>query len=233
MAKKKIVVLTGAGISKESGIPTFRGSDGLWEGHKVTDVASPRGWSKNREMVLEFYNERREGILKAEPNPGHTALVRLEEKYDVMIITQNIDNLHEKAGSKRILHLHGEIMKARSTKDPGLIYELEPGQHIKLGDKCEKGSQLRPHIVWFEEDVPEFPKAVVLSSMADILLIIGTSMVVYPANTLVEYAPTHADIYLVDPNKPDYYIGREINYILEPGSSGVPKLVDQLLEEAE
>ncbi|HHG84684.1 MAG TPA: NAD-dependent deacylase [Bacteroidetes bacterium] len=227
--KKNIVVLTGAGISAESGIPTFRGADGLWEGHKITDVASPGGWEKDREMVLEFYNVRRRGMLEALPNPGHAALVALEEKYNVLIITQNIDNLHERAGSKRILHLHGEIMLARSTENEALIYALEPGQDIVLGDTCELGSQLRPHIVWFGEDVPEFPRAVQLTQMADILIIVGTSMVVYPANTLLEYAPEHAEIYLVDPNQPEVQSQRKIEFITEPGGVGLPPLVERLL----
>lgn len=226
--KKNIVVLTGAGISAESGIPTFRGADGLWEGHNITDVASPRGWQRDRAMVLDFYNQRRRGMLGAHPNAGHKALVELEEKFNVMIITQNIDNLHERAGSSRILHLHGEIMKARSTANPNLIYELENGKDILVGDKCELGSQLRPHIVWFEEDVPEFPKAVQLTSLADILIIVGTSMVVYPANTLLEYAPEHAKIYLVDPNQPAVHTQRDIEFITEGAGAGLPPLVAQL-----
>jgi NAD-dependent deacetylase len=229
--KKKVVVLTGAGISAESGIPTFRGSNGLWEGHDVTKVASPEGWKRDRGMVLEFYNQRRQGMIAAEPNPGHKAIVELEKKYEVMIITQNIDDLHERAGSKRVLHLHGEIMKARSTKNPNLIYQLERGQDIHLGDKCEKGSQLRPHIVWFGEDVPEFPRAVLLTALADIVIIVGTSMVVYPANTLVEYSPDRARIFLVDPNQPEVATTRKINFITEPGGIGLPKLVEQLLAE--
>ncbi|MEM6271819.1 MAG: NAD-dependent deacylase [Bacteroidota bacterium] len=230
--KKKIVVLSGAGISAESGIPTFRGANGLWEGHDVTEVASPVGWKRDRSLVLEFYNQRRRGMLAAQPNPGHQAIVRLEDKYEVMIITQNIDDLHERAGSKRILHLHGEIMKARSTVDPELIYDLKPGQDIEVGDKCKKGSQLRPHIVWFQEDVPEFPRAVMLTALADIVIIVGTSMVVYPANTLVEYAPDRAQIFLVDPNRPEVSTQRNIEFILEPGGTGLPRLVDRLLEQA-
>jgi NAD-dependent deacetylase len=226
--RKKIVVLTGAGVSAESGIPTFRGSDGLWEGHDVTQVASPMGWKKDREMVLEFYNQRRRNMLSAQPNDGHRAIAELEKDFDVMVITQNIDNLHEQAGSTRVLHLHGEIMKARSTVDPELIYELEKGQDINVGDKCEKGSQLRPHIVWFGEDVPEFSTAVMLTALADIVIIAGTSMVVYPANTLVEYAPRHAQIFLVDPSKPAVDTNRKIEFIVEPGGTGLPKLVKQL-----
>jgi NAD-dependent deacetylase len=229
--RKKVVVLTGAGVSAESGIPTFRGSNGLWEGHDVTQVASPQGWRKDRALVLDFYNQRRRNMQGAQPNAGHRAIVDLEKEFDVMVITQNIDNLHEQAGSTRVLHLHGEIMKARSTVDPTLIYDLEPGQDINIGDKCEKGSQLRPHIVWFGEDVPEFSRAISLTALADIVIIVGTSMVVYPANTLVEFAPPHARIFLVDPSRPSVDTLRKIEFIVEPGGVGLPKLVKQLAEE--
>lgn len=226
--RKKIVVLTGAGISKESGIPTFRGSDGLWEGHKITDVASPGGWERDPDQVLAFYNLRRKAMRQAQPNAGHTALVELEAQFDVQIITQNIDDLHERAGSTKVLHLHGEITKARSTADENLVYPIA-GDELNRGDLCEKGSQLRPHIVWFEEDVPMFGPAVVMTAQADIVIIVGTSMVVYPANTLVEYAPEHAEIFLVDPNVPEYNTVRRFEYLTEAGSTGVPRLVERLL----
>jgi NAD-dependent deacetylase len=229
--KKKAVVLTGAGVSAESGIPTFRGSDGLWEGHNVVDVASPQGWKKDREMVLDFYNQRRQNMIGAKPNNGHLAIAELENYFDVMVITQNIDDLHEQAGSTRVLHLHGEIMKARSTVDPSLIYDLKVGQDINPGDKCAKGSQLRPHIVWFGEDVPEFSRAVMLTALADIVIIVGTSMVVYPANTLLEYSPNSAQIYVIDPSKPEVQTSRHIEFIVEPGGTGVPKLLEKLKAE--
>lgn len=229
--KKKVVVLTGAGVSAESGIPTFRGSDGLWEGHDITEVASPAGWQKNREMVLDFYNQRRDNMLAAKPNNGHHAIAEMEQYFDVMVITQNIDDLHEQAGSTRVLHLHGEIMKARSTVDPNLVYDLKRGQNIALGDKCEKDSQLRPHIVWFGEDVPEFSRAVMLTALADIVIIVGTSMVVYPANTLLEYSPNSAQIFVVDPSKPEVATSREIEFIVEGGGTGVPKLLERLKAE--
>ena len=172
--KKKIVILTGAGISAESGIKTFRDADGLWEGHDVMEVASPAGWRKNRELVLNFYNERRRQLLSVEPNAAHIALVELEKKYEVHIVTQNVDNLHERAGSRRVVHLHGELTKARSTLDESLIYDWF--KDINLGDKCKKGAQLRPHIVWFGEAVPLLEDAASITSIADILVIVGTSM---------------------------------------------------------
>jgi NAD-dependent deacetylase len=184
--KKKIVVLSGAGISAESGIATFRDSNGLWEGHNVMDVASPEGWQKNPKLVLDFYNERRKNGLTAQPNAGHLALVKLEEKYDVVIITQNVDNLHERAGSTHVIHLHGELFKSRSTADENLVYDIQ-GWELKLEDVCEKGSQLRPHIVWFGEMVPMIEKAIIEASLADIFIVVGTSLLVYPAAGLIDY----------------------------------------------
>jgi NAD-dependent deacetylase len=226
--KKKLVVLTGAGISAESGIATFRGSGGLWEGHDVTKVASPEGWTKDRALVLEFYNQRRRQMVTCQPNEGHKALARLEEWFDVQIITQNIDDLHERAGSTKVLHLHGEILYARSTLDPKLTYFLEGGKDIVIGDKCERGSQLRPHIVWFGEDVPYFPHAAILSKEADAYLVVGTSLVVYPANTLVTYAPAEAPVYIIDPNRPDMVSGSRYRFIEEPATKGVPLIMDEL-----
>ena len=172
---KKISILTGAGMSAESGLRTFRDSDGLWESHNVYDVATPEAWQRDPELVLKFYNERRKQIRKAKPNKAHLALAKLEKKYDVHIITQNIDDLHERGGSKQVLHLHGEINKVRSTVDSRLIYELDHWE-MKLGDACEKGSQLRPHIVWFGEPVPMIEKAIPIVETADIVIVIGTSL---------------------------------------------------------
>jgi NAD-dependent deacetylase len=228
--RKKIVVLTGAGISAESGIKTFRDADGLWEGHDVMEVASPEGWRKNRELVLTFYNERRRQLFSVQPNAAHEALVKLEEKYDVYIITQNVDDLHERAGSKTIVHLHGELRKVRSTIDPRLVYDWD--KEVKLGDKCEKGSQLRPHIVWFGEAVPMLDTAANLTSIADILMIIGTSMQVYPAAGLVHYVDSHVPIYFIDP-KPSIKETAFPNLTIyaENATTGVRKLVDKLLQE--
>jgi NAD-dependent deacetylase len=196
--KKKIVLLTGAGISAESGISTFRDSNGLWENHKIEDVATPRGWEKDKVLVLEFYNKRRKQLFEVEPNLGHMALVELEQKYDVTVITQNVDDLHERAGSKNVLHLHGELRKARSIGNPNLVYEWT--KDLNIGDKCKDGFQLRPHIVWFEEEVPMIETAIDIVAKADILIVIGTSMNVYPAASLVNYLSTNAIIYFVDPN---------------------------------
>jgi NAD-dependent deacetylase len=228
---KKIVVLTGAGISAESGIETFRDAGGLWEGHDVMEVASPEGWRKNKELVLDFYNQRRRQLHEVKPNAGHKALVELEKKYQVVIVTQNIDNLHEAAGSKKIIHLHGELMKARSTVYEELIYD-HTGD-IKLGDKCERGAQLRPHIVWFGEMVPMLESAAYETSTADIVIIIGTSMQVYPAAGLVGYAPEGVPIYYIDP-KPtiNYELERSNNLkvVSENATTGVRKVVEELLK---
>lgn len=226
---KKVVVLTGAGISAESGVKTFRDQDGLWRNHRIEEVASPIAWARNQEMVLEFYNIRRKQLYEVEPNAGHLALVDLEAKFDVQIITQNVDDLHERAGSKKILHLHGEIKKARSTADESLIYDL-PGWELKTGDLCEKGSQLRPHIVWFGEAVPNIEIAVGLVQQADILIVIGTSLLVYPAASLINYAPSHTKKYLIDPNT-TIAQNREVEIIKEKAGIGVPKLVKDLIQE--
>lgn len=223
--KKKLVVLTGAGISAESGISTFRDSGGLWEGHDVTEVASPAGWKNNIELVLDFYNQRRRQILIAEPNSAHTALASLEDKFDVTIITQNIDDLHERGGSSQVIHLHGEIKKSRSTLDHSLIYNIE-GSELSLGDKCEKGSQLRPHIVWFGEAVPMIEVAIKYCIQADIFVVIGTSMVVYPAASLIEFVPSESVKYLIDPTKPDiYYPPPNTIYIEKKATDGMEQLV--------
>lgn len=229
--KKKVVVLTGAGISAESGIKTFRDSGGLWEEYDIYEVASPAGWAKNMELVLEFYNKRRKQLKEVEPNLAHKALVKLEKKFDVQIITQNVDNLHERAGSKNILHLHGELTKARSTADPNLVYEIGY-EEIKKGDVCEKGSQLRPHIVWFGEPVPLITEAAEICTTADIFIVIGTSLVVYPAAGLIEYVPEQSPKYIIDPVKPNlsrFY--SNIYFIEEKASTGTEKVVKQLLED--
>lgn len=232
MSKKKVVVLTGAGISAESGIKTFRDADGLWEGHDVMAVASPQGWRKDRELVLDFYNQRRQQLKTVNPNAGHLSLVDLEEVFDVLIITQNVDNLHERAGSSQIIHLHGELTKVRSTNNPTLIYDWD--KDLILGDKATDGAQLRPHIVWFGEDVPALQEAIHEISDAHYVLIVGTSMQVYPAASLVAYAALDAQIYYVDP-KPsiNHELGmlNNLTVITEPASTGVDKVVSMLLEE--
>lgn len=227
--KKKIVVLSGAGISAESGLSTFRGSGGLWEGHNVMDIASPEGWRRNKELVLDFYNQRRRQLGSAKPNEAHLSLVRLEEKFDVTVITQNVDDLHEKAGSGKVIHLHGSLSQARSTADPGLIYELN-GKDIYVGDKCELGSQLRPNIVWFGEMVPMMDKAIIEALSAEIFIVIGTSLVVYPAASLLEFVPDNSPKYLIDPAEPEYHIYREnLIFIQEKAAKGTKELADKLL----
>ncbi len=225
---QRIVVLTGAGVSAESGIQTFRDGDGLWNKYRFEDLASPQAWARDPKLVQEFYNWRRKIVWEAEPNEGHKALVRLEEKYDVQIITQNVDDLHERAGSKNILHLHGEIKKARSTSDPNLVYELDAWE-LKMGDKCEKGSQLRPHIVWFGESVPMIEPAAEIASTADIFLVVGTSMVVYPAASLIIYARQDIPKYYVDPKAFQVSGVTNLEVIKKKAGEGVPELVDKLL----
>ena len=229
MSKKNIVVLTGAGISAESGIKTFRDSDGLWENHRIEDVATFDAWRRNKELVLDFYNQRRRQLLECEPNEAHKLLVTLEEKFNVHIITQNVDDLHERAGSKNILHLHGELLKVRSTLDEHLVYEWK--QDLKVGDKCGKGAQLRPHIVWFGEQVPMIEVAGKIASQADIFIIVGTSLVVYPAAGLVHYTDYTVPKYVVDPNKPTISNIQNVEYITEKASVGVKMLVDKLMNE--
>ncbi|MFH1319031.1 MAG: NAD-dependent deacylase [Bacteroidota bacterium] len=227
---KKVVVLTGAGISAESGIQTFRESGGLWEKHDICEVATPEAWDKDPPKVLDFYNLRRKQVFESSPNAGHLALVKLEEKYNVQIITQNIDNLHEKAGSGNILHLHGEMMKSQSSVDPDLVHDIE-GWELNIGDLCEKGSQLRPHVVWFGEPVPNMNIASEMTSGADILIIIGTSLNVYPAAGLVNVAPENIPKYLIDPNDCNVIGIRNLTFIQEKAGIGAPRLVEQLLNE--
>ena len=228
--KQKIIVLTGAGVSAESGIKTFRDAGGLWEGHDVMQVASPQGWAQNRELVLDFYNQRRKQLQEVQPNAAHKALVELEKKYDVHIITQNIDDLHERAGSSSVIHLHGELLKARSTRYEHLVYDWP--QDINIGDKCEQGAQLRPHIVWFGEMVPMLTIAAEITTTADIVMIIGTSMQVYPAAGLVGYAPPNVNVYYIDPNPSvNYELSRSqhLKIVAEKASIGVLAVVNELL----
>lgn len=228
MSRKRIVVLTGAGISAESGIKTFRDSGGLWEEYDIMDVATPEAWERNRELVLEFYNQRRKQLYEVAPNDAHYALVELEKGYDVHIITQNVDDLHERAGSGQVMHLHGELKKVRSSVDDTLVYDLD-GWELKPGDKCERGSQLRPHIVWFGEPVDMIPAAADLSSTADIYVIIGTSLNVYPAAGLVDYVRPGTPVYLIDPN--DLSVGHipGLHVIKEKASTGTKQLVKELM----
>jgi NAD-dependent deacetylase len=228
MVKKKLVVLTGAGMSAESGISTFRDSGGLWEEYDVTEVATPMAWAKNRDLVLRFYNERRRQLAACEPNAGHRGLASLEQQFDVQIITQNVDDLHERAGSSKILHLHGKLTQARSTADPLLIYDIGYND-INPGDKCKKGSQLRPHIVWFGEAVPLMDEAMKLASGADIFVVIGSSLNVYPAAGLIGYAPARAALWLIDPNEVYVTGNRKVNVIKDGASEGVEILKGRLL----
>lgn len=228
---KRIVVLTGAGVSAESGIQTFRDGDGLWNKYRFEDLASPQAWDRDPKVVQEFYNWRRKIVWEAEPNPAHYALARLEEKYDVQIITQNVDDLHERGGSSNILHLHGEIRKSRSTIDPDLVYEMDHWE-LKMGDKCEKGSQLRPHIVWFGEMVPMIQPATEIASTAEIFIVVGTSMVVYPAASLIVYANPDIPKYYIDPKAFDVSGISKLMTINKKAGEGVPELVDNLLAEA-
>jgi len=225
---KKIVVLTGAGMSAESGISTFRDAGGLWEKHNIEDVATPGGWYRNPALVLDFYNQRRKQLLESKPNAGHIALVELEKEYNVQIITQNVDNLHEQAGSTSVLHLHGELMKVRSTSPTEEVFELTADNYeTYLGDKCPKGYQLRPHIVWFGEAVPEMDKAIQTVQQADILIIIGTSLQVYPAASLLHYAPASIPVHLIDPNAPSS-LPSHIRVIQKGASEGMKEFLNLL-----
>lgn len=226
---KKLVVLSGAGISAESGIPTFRDSNGLWEGYDVMQVASPEGWQANPELVLDFYNQRRKRALEVKPNRGHEILAQLEKYYDVTIVTQNVDNLHERAGSSHVIHLHGSLFESRSTADETLVYPIE-GWELKLGDCCEKGSQLRPNIVWFGEMVPLMEVAAEYASKADIFIVVGTSMVVYPAAGLINYVPYEAMKYIVDPKLPDIGHIPYTKMIQDVGSKGLEVVWKELVE---
>jgi NAD-dependent deacetylase len=224
--KKKLVILSGAGMSQESGIRTFRDMGGLWEEYDVMDVATPEAWARCPELVMKFYNDRRKQLFESEPNAGHRGLVDLEKDFEVRIITQNVDDLHESAGSSEVLHLHGELKKARSSVDESLVYDID-GWELKFGQKCAKGSQLRPHIVWFGEAVPTMDEAIQIVESADILVIIGTSLNVYPAAGLVSYASKGIPIYVIDPERPSIYI-RNLIYIQEKAGKGVEMLKEKL-----
>ncbi|MBQ4821738.1 NAD-dependent deacylase [Aquimarina sp. MMG016] len=223
---KNIVVLTGAGMSAESGINTFRDANGLWEGHDIMEVASPIGWNNNPELVLDFYNKRRSQLLDVKPNKAHLSLVELEQSYNVTIITQNVDDLHERAGSSNIIHLHGELLKVRSQFDEKLVLDWKTD--LNIGDFCEHNSQLRPHIVWFGEDVPMMEKAINITEKAEILIIIGTSMQVYPAAGLVQYVSHQTPIHFIDP-KPAIHPREHLNILAEKATVGVPKVVSELM----
>lgn len=226
---RKLIVLTGAGISAESGLQTFRDSGGLWEGYNVYDVATPEAWRRDPELVQSFYNERRKAVLGAKPNAAHSALVKLEEKFEVTVITQNIDDLHERAGSSNIIHLHGLITKSQSDKKPELTYDIS-GWELKIGELCELGSQLRPHVVWFGEPVPMIEKAAELCSDADIFIVTGTSLQVYPAAGLIDLVPAKAQKFLVDPNAVKIS-AKNIEIIPESSVKAVPELVERLLNQ--
>lgn len=229
MERQRIVVFTGAGISAESGLRTFRDSDGLWEEYRLEDVATPEAWHRDPATVLHFYNLRRAQVIQAAPNPAHRAIAALEQRFHVDVVTQNIDDLHERAGSSRVLHLHGEVLKARSTADPSLVTRIN-GPSLGVGERCALGSQLRPHIVWFGEEVPLLPQAVELVGQADRLLVVGTSLAVYPAAGLVHYARRGCTIVLVDPGEVE--IRRTgVHHIKAKASEGVPSLVSEWMKE--
>lgn len=229
--KKQLVVLTGAGISAESGIKTFRDSDGLWENHRVEDVATPEAWERNPALVQQFYNERRKQLLEAKPNAAHIALAEAEKWFDVTIVTQNVDDLHERAGSSHVVHLHGELMKSRSERNESLVYRID-GWELKMGDKAEDGAQLRPHIVWFGEAVPMFEEATHIAQKAELFAVVGTSMVVYPAAALIQYTARAIPHFLVDPKPVSVPGGMEIEVIREKAGVGVPLLISRMREVA-
>lgn len=229
---KRIVAITGAGISAESGIKTFRDEDGLWENYRIEDVATPEAWHKDYKLVLHFYNERLKQLIHVSPNQAHLSLVRLEANYEVDVITQNVDDLHERAGSSKVLHLHGELRKKRSQVDPNYILPIDSNTNeIQLGDLCPYGQQMRPHIVWFGESVPKMEEAADIVQKADIILIIGTSMAVYPAAGLIYYAKNDIPVYYIDPKADQTTIpNRSVIRIAQKAGSGLPKVVDELIE---
>ena len=228
---KKLVIFTGAGISAESGIRTFRDSDGLWEEHDIMEVATPEAWAKNPELVLDFYNKRKAQVKDAQPNLAHELVAQLEQNFEVQIITQNIDDLHERAGSKNVLHLHGLITQSRSSVDENLIYDVGFNE-INLGDFCEKQSQLRPNIVWFGEEVPNMEKAYEMVADIDVFIIIGTSLNVHPAAGLVHHAPANAEKYLIDPNDIKVSDIENLTFIREKATVGTPILIEQYLQSS-
>ncbi|XOV94439.1 MAG: NAD-dependent deacetylase [Bacteroidota bacterium] len=227
MGLKKIVVLTGAGISAESGLKTFRDTGGLWEGHDVMEVASIDGWRRNPELVLDFYNQRRKQAKDAQPNLGHLAIASLEQDYDVTVVTQNVDDLHEKAGSTHVIHLHGSLFQSKSSIDDSIIYDMQ-GLEIKMGDKCERGSQLRPNIVWFGEMVPMMEVAANYASSSDIFMVVGTSLAVYPAASLIDFVRPETPRYIIDPKIPEIYLGDHFHVIEAVASVGVSQAIEHL-----
>jgi NAD-dependent deacetylase len=227
--KKRVTVLSGAGISAESGISTFRDSNGLWENHRVEDVATPEAWHRNPELVLEFYNLRRKQLLEVEPNAAHLAITKLQEQFEVQVVTQNVDDLHERAGNQNVLHLHGELKKVRSTAHPHTVYDLEDWE-LKMGDMCENGHQLRPHIVWFGEEVPNLYTAAELVSTSDAIIIVGTSLNVYPAAGLYQYAPESCPIWIIDPKANELRYPDSITPLNEKAGAAMPRLVRSFLE---
>ncbi|MCF2490967.1 NAD-dependent deacylase [Dyadobacter sp. CY347] len=227
---KKLVVLSGAGISAESGISTFRDNGGLWDNFRIEDVATPEAWQRNQELVLDFYNQRRKQAADVKPNAAHYALAELEKDFDVTIITQNVDNLHEVAGSSNVIHLHGELFKSRSTKNPDLIYEMTSWE-LKTGDLCELGSQLRPHIVWFGEEVPMMEIAMDITEEADIFVVVGTSLAVYPAAGLVHYVGADKPIYIIDPAQPDISLKPNMTFIQEKATTGMEILIKNIINK--
>ncbi|MGQ1787360.1 SIR2 family NAD-dependent protein deacylase [Saccharicrinis sp. GN24d3] len=228
MSKTKIAVFSGAGMSQESGIMTFRDMGGLWEQYDITEVASPIAWANTPQLVMDFYNQRRKQLFECEPNKGHLLIAQLEKKYDVQVITQNVDDLHERAGSTNVLHLHGELKKVRSTIDTSLVYEMKDWE-LKLGDLCEKGSQLRPHIVWFGEAVWAMHEAVELIQEAEMVLVVGTSLNVYPAAGLLNYIKDTIPIYVIDPGSPAFTPQENITFIQKKASHGMEELIDILM----
>lgn len=227
---RRLVVLSGAGISAESGIPTFRDSGGLWEGYRVEEVATPEGWHKNQALVLDFYNQRRKKALEVKPNRGHEILAELEKEFDVTVVTQNVDNLHERAGSSKVIHLHGSLFESRSMIDETLVYPIK-GWELKLGDVCERGSQLRPNIVWFGEMVPMMEVAASIAAEAEIFLVVGTSMVVYPAAGLIDYVPSEVPKFIVDPKVPEVRQFSNLHFIPEKASVGMEIVKARLMND--
>ena len=225
--RKKLVVLTGAGISAESGLKTFRDTDGLWEGYNVYDVATPEAWRKNPDLVQDFYNQRRKQVLAAQPNDAHRGLVELEKYYDVQVITQNIDDLHERAGSSNVIHLHGVITRSQSDSNPGLTYPIE-GWEIKMGDRCELGSQLRAHVVWFGESVPMIETASEMCESADIFVLVGSSLAVYPAAGLINFVPSQSPRYIIDPKIPEVRNRKQVIRIEKTATEGLKELLQLL-----
>lgn len=225
--REHLVILSGAGISAESGLSTFRGMGGMWEKYRFEEVASPEAWERDPELVLRFYNERRKAALAAEPNAGHRACADLERGFRVTVITQNVDDLHERAGSTNIIHLHGELTKARSTADPSRVYPIK-GWELKLGDRCELGSQLRPHIVWFGESVPMIDRAIEITETANLFIVVGTSLQVYPAAGLLNYVPAGSSIYLIDPEPPKL-LPERVRVIADSATRGLSRLAEELL----